>query len=209
MVHGSDVRESQSNPWHIDFVFVSLMSTNQKKQKTILHESIEQLAELGRDTARKAVKEITSAFNPLAANFENPTKKEREKGNNNFSDLDFNKLQKQYDGQDSSKLDAVRAQLGRSGADTPNPKQLEYDYHHRVKREEEEYLAKKEQEEEEEKRQEAYEEQEKARLEQERQRSQSQSAPKGKIRKSILGGKGNQKSTTELPPELKADAGRG
>jgi len=206
MVNGSDVRESQSNPWYIDFVFVSLMSTNQKKQNTILHDSLEQLAELGRDTTRKAVREITSAFNPLAANFENPTKKEREKGNNNFSDLDFNKLQKQYDGQDSSKLDAVRAQLAEP--DTPNPKQQEYDYHRRVKREEEEYLAKKEQEEEEEKRQEAYEEQQKKQAE-EQQAAQHIEAPKVKIRESILGGKGHQKSTTELPPELKADAGRG
>ena len=182
------------------------MSTNKIKQKTILHESIEQLAELGRDTARKAVQEITSAFNPLAANFENPTKKEREKGNNNFSDLDFNKLQKQYDGQDSSKLDAVRAQLGGSGADTPNPKQQAYDYHHRVKREEEEYLAKKEQEEEEERRQEAYEEQQKKQAE-EQLAAQHIEAPKGKKRKNILGGD-KHKATAELPTEFRPDAGK-
>ena len=205
MVYGSDVRKGQGNPWNI--VSVLHMSTNQNKQKTIIHESFEQLSELGRDTARKAVKEITSTFNPLAANFENPTKKERENGNNNFSDLDFEKLQKQYDGQDASQLDAARAQL--SGPDTTNPKQQEYDYHRRVKREEEEYQLKKEQEEEEEERQEAYEEQQKKQLEEERRQAQSQGSPKGKIRKSILGGKGSQKSSSELPPELKSDAGRG
>ncbi|PIZ66059.1 hypothetical protein CO051_02865 [Candidatus Roizmanbacteria bacterium CG_4_9_14_0_2_um_filter_39_13] len=184
-----------------------MFTKKQPKTKNLIQDSFEKVAELGIDTARQAVGEITKTFNPIVANFENPTRREREKGNQNFSDLDFNKLQKQYDHQDSSKLDAVRSQIG-GEENTPNPKQQEYDYHHRVKREEEEYLAKKEQEEEEEKRQEAYEEQEKARLEQERQRSQSQSAPKGKIRKSILGGKGNQKSTTGLPPEFRPDSGK-
>lgn len=183
--------------------------SSKKSKKTIIHDSIEQLSEFSRDTARKAVTEITSAFNPLASNFENPTKKEREQGNNNFTDLDFEKLQKNYDGQDSSQLDAVRSQLGHSSEEHPvNPKQEQYDYHQRVKREEEEYLAKKEQEEEEEKRQEAYEEEEKKRQEQEAAR-QPLETPKGKVRRSILGGKGNQKSSTELPPELKTDAGRG
>jgi len=181
---------------------------SKKKQKTIIHDSIEQLSEFGRDTARKAVSEITSAFNPLSSHFENPTKKERESGNENFTDLDFEKLQKQYDGQDASRLDVARAQLSETGGDAPNPKQQAYDYHHRVKREEEEYLAKKEQEEEEEKRQEAYEEEEKKRQEQEAAEKPPE-IPKGKIRKSILGGKGNRKSSTELPPEFKPGAGRG
>ncbi|MDP4010912.1 MAG: hypothetical protein Q8P72_01655 [Candidatus Roizmanbacteria bacterium] len=185
-----------------------MFTKKQPKPKNIIQDSFEKVAELGIDTARQAVGEITKTFNPIAANFENPTRREREKGNQNFSDLDFNKLQKQYDHQDSSKLDAVRSQIG-GEENTPNPKQQEYDYLHRVKREEEEYLAEKEQEEEEEKRQEAYEEQEKARLKEEQRISQSQTAPKGKVRESILGGKGSQKSSSELPPELKRDAGKG
>src|SRR3989338_6082943 len=137
-----------------------MIAQSQKKQKTA-YNAFEQSVELAKDTARKAVHEIVKTFNPLDVMFDNPTKKERERGNNNFTDLNFDKLQSQYGQQDSSQLDAVRKQLESSSQKTKSPEQLAYDYHTRVKREEEEYLAKKEQEEEEDKRQEAYEERQK------------------------------------------------
>ena len=85
--------------------------------------------------------------------------------------------------------------------------QLKAHYHKRVQREEEEENLKEEQEEQEEEQQEAMEEQQKA--QEAAENAQPLEAPKGKVRKSILGGKGNIKASTELPPELKADAGRG
>src|SRR3990167_2529529 len=98
-----------------------MFTNKQNKPKNLIQDSFEKVTELGIDIARQAVREITKTFNPLAANFENPTRKERESGNQNFSELDFDKLQKQYDHQDSSQLDAVRSQIG-GGENTPNPK---------------------------------------------------------------------------------------
>ena len=213
MVNGSDVRKSQSHAWYIKAVQHNsrqqpMIGTSQKKPK-IIYNAFEQTVELGKDTARKAVYEITKTFNPLDLGFEHPTNAERKKGNNNFTDLDFDKLQKQYDQQDSSKLDAVRAQLDTSSNEQQNPNQLKYNFHRRVMREEEEYNAKKEQEEEEKKRQEALEEQQKKQATEETKKKQSaEITPRGRIRRSILGGKSNLKSSTELPPELKPDAGK-
>ena len=168
------------------------MKTKTKTPRPYLN-PFEQVAELGKDTLVTAVKEVVKTANPFAELFTNPTVKEREKGNNNFTELDFDKLNKQYDEQDSPDLEVIRTQL-------------KAHYHKRVQREEEEENLKEEQEEQEEERQEAMEEQQKA--QEEAANAQPLEAPKGKIRKNILGG-ARPKATSELPPELKADAGRG
>ncbi|MDP4011805.1 MAG: hypothetical protein Q8P72_06295, partial [Candidatus Roizmanbacteria bacterium] len=116
-------------------------------------------------------------------------------GNNNFTELDFDKLNKQYGEQDNPDLEAIRAQF-------------KAQYHKRVQREEEEENLKEEQEEQEEEREEALKDQQKAQAEAAANAAPLET-PKGKVHKNILGGKGNMKASTELPPELKADAGRG
>jgi DNA-binding transcriptional MerR regulator len=174
----------------------------------------EQITDLGKDTLVTAVKEVAKTVNPLAELFVNPTAQERATGNNNFSELDFDKLNKQYSKQDNPNLEAIRAQLkGGSNGENETPQevqdeQLKAHYHKRVQRDEEEENLKEEQEEQEEERQEALEEQQKAEAEAAANAAPLQ-APKGKVLKNILGGKGNMKASTELPPELKAAAGRG
>ena len=190
MEHGFDERKREGNVGDI----VSVIQYKMKKQTKIHLNPFEQVTELGKDTLVTTVKEVVKTANPFAELFTNPTAKEREKGNNNFTELDFDKLNKQYSEQDSPDLEVIRTQL-------------KAHYHKRVQREEEEENLKEEQEEQEEEQQEAMEEQQKA--QEAAENAQPLEDPKGKVRKSILGGKGNIKASTELPPELKADAGRG
>jgi len=187
------------------------MSKSKSKQKSVIN-PLETLTEFAKDTIEKAAEEIPEAVVPFAPvvkeMFGNPTKAERDKGNNNFTELNFDKLQKKYDQQDADKLNDVRSQLGGNKSEI-NPKQQQYDYHRRVQREEEEQKLKTEAEEEEKKRQEALGEQQKKQKkeEEEIQRQQAGSMPKGKVRKTILGGE-HRKATSELPPERRPDAGR-
>lgn len=188
MEYGFDERKCQGNVGDIT------MKTTKKTPKPYLN-PFEQVVELGKDTLATTVKEVVNTVNPFAELFTNPTAKERAKGNNNFTELDFDKLNNQYSEQDNPDLEAIRTQL-------------KTQYHKRVQREEEEENLKQEQEKQEEERQEALDDQQKAEAEAAANAVPLQ-APKGKVRISILGGKGNVKASTELPPELKADAGRG
>ena len=209
MEHGFDERKREGNVGDI----VSVIQYKMKKQTKIHLNPFEQVTELGKDTLVTTVKEVVKTANPFAELFTNPTAKEREKGNNNFTELDFDKLNKQYSKQDSPDLEAIRAQLNLNQSDSAKAtsdkqeQQLKAHYHKRVQREEEEENLKEEQEEQEEEQQEAMEEQQKA--QEAAANAQPLEAPKGMVRKSILGGKGKMKASTELPPELKADAGRG
>ncbi|MDA1317258.1 MAG: hypothetical protein O3B87_04505 [bacterium] len=185
------------------------MKTNTKKP---FLNPFEQVAEFAKDTVVTTAKELVKTVNPLSELFINPTQKEREKGNNNFTELDFDKLQKQYSQQDNPDLEAIRAQLGADGAggnevsEDMTDEQLKAQFHKRVMREEEEENLREEQEKEENERQKAMEAQQQAQAE--AANAQPLETPKGKVHKNILGG-GRPKATSELPPEIKPDAGRG
>jgi len=178
-----------------------------KKQKPVFN-PFEQVAELAKDTAVTTVKEVAKTANPLSELFSDPTQKERQDGNNNFTDLDMKKLQKHHEGSDEQDIEAIRAQLNPDQKEAQEKAKLKMQYHKRVQREEEEENLKEEQEKQEKERQEAMEEQQKVE-EEAAQNAQPLEIPKGKVRKSILGGKNNRKASTELPPELKPGAGKG
>lgn len=169
------------------------------KEKTL-----EQVYEFGKETAQKAVKETvdTLFFGSL---FEDETQKERSKGNENFSEIDVQKLNKAYEEDDQEEIQRLQRLINPEAAEEADDKKLEMDYHKRVQREEEEQNLRTEQEKEEEKRQEALIEAENKKQEEAQQAPLE--APKGKKRKSILGGD-KQKATSELPPEFRPDAGK-
>jgi len=150
---------------------------------TLVRDTFEQLAELGKSTAKKGAKQIGQTLNPLVALDSSTedskdgktTKSKTEKGKNKNSDhtpLDFDKLQKNYDNQDDIKLKKLRQhlfQLGKQG--------------------EQKLILEEEKEEEEKKRKEAYEQQDKRRKEEENRRLQQQQEtplPRGKKRRSIF-----------------------
>jgi len=184
------------------------MKKQNNNKKSIVRESLENVYEFGRDTAKQAGIEIVNTINPFSELFTNPTSEERKKGNNNFTDIDFDKLNNSYKQHDSPELDQIRQQLGVGESNDPNEKKMHLDYHRRVKREEEEVYLKKEQEEEEKERDEALAEQEKQQAEEEQAKQQGAASPKGKVRRSIMGSKGSQKSSSELPPEFQPGAGK-
>ncbi|QQS43535.1 hypothetical protein IPM65_05280 [Candidatus Roizmanbacteria bacterium] len=167
--------------------------------------TLEQLYEFGKETAQKAAQETvdTLFFGSL---FNDETQKEREKGNDSFTDLDVQKLNQAYEQNDQEEIQRLQRLINPEAADAADEKKTQTEYHKRVQREEEEYNLRQEQEEEEEKRQEALMEAEKKRMEEQEQQAPLE-APKGKKRKSILGGE-RQKATTELPPEFRPDAGK-
>ena len=170
------------------------------KEKTL-----EQVYEFGKDTAQKAVKETVDTLF-LGSLFEDETHKERERGNENFSEIDVQKLNKAYEEDDQEEIQRLQKLINPEAAQEADDKKLEMDYHKRVLREEEEYNLRQEQEEEEEERQKALIEAEKKRQEEEARQAPIET-PKGKKRHSILGGE-KQKATTELPPEFRPDAGK-
>lgn len=170
------------------------------KEKTI-----EQLYEFGRETAKRAVQETVDTLF-LGSLFNDETQKEREKGNNNFSEIDVQKLNKAYEEDDQEEIQRLQRLINPEASTEADENKLEMDYHKRVQREEEEQNLKTQQEEEEQKRQEALLEAEKKKQEEAEAQAPIE-APKGKKRKSILGGE-KQKATSELPPEFRPDAGK-
>jgi len=170
------------------------------KEKTL-----EQIYEFGKDTVQKAAQETvdTLFFGSL---FNDETQKEREKGNENFSEIDVQKLNKAYEEDDQDEIQRLQRLINPEAAEEADEKKLEMDYHKRVQREEEEQNLRTEQEEEEEERQEAMMEAEEKKQDEEAQQAPIE-APKGKQRRSILGG-AKQKATSELPPEFRPDAGK-
>ncbi len=166
----------------------------------------EKAYEFGVETAKKAVKETVDTLNPLSSLFQGEAQKERDNGNEHFTDIDVHKLNQAYEQDDKEEIERLQRLINPEAMEEADEKKLEMDYHKRVQREEEEYNVKKEQEEEEEKRQEAMMQAEKKRMEEEQEQLPIET-PKGKKRRSILGGE-RQKATTELPPEFRPDAGK-
>lgn len=159
-------------------------------------DTFEQLAELGKTTAKQSVQAVKQTFDPLkmlekavspnAKNDKGIEQLEKGKGKKqSHTPLDFSKLENQYQNQDKIKADNLRNRLF----------QL-------VKSGEEKAIMTTKQEEEEKKRKEAYEAQEKKRRQQQTQAQQSQSAiPRGKERRSIFSHKKvAQREQTEVKP---------
>lgn len=163
---------------------------------TFVGDTFEQLAEMGKSTAKASVKAVAQTFNPLQPILETKgAQKSGDKGMEkieqaakkagNHTPLDFDKLQKNYGNQDAQKAQVLRNRLF----------QL-------VKGGEEKAIYEKKREEEEKKRKEAYEDREKKRREQQIQAQQQQSGtPHGKERKSIFSAKKVAKrEQTEVKP---------
>ncbi len=134
------------------------------KKGRILHDTFEQLAELGQSTAKKAVKQVGQTFIPLGMVEDEQNKKP------NHTPLDLDKLEKKYDQQDKQKEMALRTRLF----------QL-------VKEGEKEELAKlKRRKQEEEQKLLAEEQEKKKKEEEEKKKQQVVEAPRGKVRRSIF-----------------------
>jgi len=158
-------------------------------------DTFEQLAELGKSTAKQSVQAVKQTFDPLkmmektvnpnAKNDKGIEQLEKGKGEKqSHTPLDFNKLENQYQNQDKMKADALRNRLF----------QL-------VKSEDKKILQEKKQEELQKKRQEEYEKQEKKRRQQQQAMQQPADIPHGKERKSIFSHKKvAQREKTEVKP---------
>lgn len=182
---------------------------NKKKQSRRYDNPFETAYETVKDAAKSVVKETFDALNPLGVFFSGEAQRLRKEGKNDFSDIDVQKLNKAYAKDDKEEIERIQRILNPEAFEEQDAKKKEMEFHKRVQREEEQYNLKKQQEEEERKRQEAMEEQQKREQEEEeRVRAQQQETPKGKVRKSILGGKGNKKATSEIPAEFRPGAGK-
>ncbi len=160
----------------------------------ILHDSFEQLAELGKTTTKQGVKQIGQTFSPLKI-LENITGRnqeeninkqmgEMEKKKDASTPLDFEKLQKKYQDQDKIKTETLRNRLFQM-----------------VKREDEKSLEQKKIDYQEKKRKEEYEKTEKQRQKNQQQAAQMSEEPKGKVRQSIFSPKKMaQRNVTEIRP---------
>jgi len=165
---------------------------------TIKSNILESLEALGRDTIKGSFESIKKTFNPLelmskAAGLENNSQdvKESFKNKKNYTQLDFDKLQKQYNNKDKAELNAYRQSLFRL-----------------VKSGEEKALAEEKQKKEQKKTQEDQQNQQDAQKEKQT-KSQSQGGAIGKTRRSILGG-GKRKANVQLEQsiEYKQNAGK-
>ena len=143
---------------------------------SILSDTFEQLAELGQSSAKKTVKSVAQTFNPLAApekpsnNHDKALKEKLEKNKKNHTPLDFEKLQKQYEKNDSQNTDHLRQRLF----------QL-------VRQGDEKILYEKRQKEIGKKKQEAITQQQKKKEEEKKKKILEQGdIPKGKVRRSIF-----------------------
>ncbi|MBP9691463.1 hypothetical protein KBD81_05295 [Candidatus Woesebacteria bacterium] len=179
--------------------------TKKTPPKKRIFNPLEQLTDLGKDTAKKAVTEVIGALNPFSDLFGGEAEKMRSQGKNDFSDLNVQKLQSAYAQDDQEEINRLQRLLHPEQFEEQDEKQEEMNAHRRVQREEEEFNLKEEQEEEEEKRQEAMEEQQKKQAE--AAQNQHVETPKGKVRKSVLGG-AKRKASSELPTEFRPDAGK-
>jgi len=169
--------------------------------KGFIADTFEKALEAGQSMAKGGVKQIKQTFDPLkmveGAMGKNSSMdlqsqmKEAQGKKQDSTPLNFDKLQKSYDGQDKAKADAFRNRLFQM-----------------VKSGDEKVLMEKKQKEEEKKRSIVWEDQEKRRKEAEKQRQeQAGGAPAGKERKSILGGK-KKKAQNPAPAEIKPSTGK-
>ena len=159
-------------------------------------DTFEKVSELGQSTAKSAVKATASIVNPTKIvestlgtySSQNKSIEQLEKGKGkkqNNTLLDYQKLQKKYEDQDMQKTNALRQRLFQM-----------------VKSEDEKSLMKKKQEEQEKKRKELYEQQERKKREEEKKKQEeNQTAPQGKIRRSIFSHKKvAEREQTEVKP---------
>jgi len=146
------------------------------KKGRVVHDSFEQVAELGKGTARE-LKDAVGSFSPLNF-FENIStqsatpKKEGEEGKKqgDHTPIDVEGLEKQYEGEDKQKEQALRQKLFRM-----------------VKQGEEDEVEKKKREEQEKIRAELQEEQQKKEDEKKlREQQDIGGLPQGKVRRSIF-----------------------
>lgn len=182
------------------------MQTQKTLQKKSLYNPFEAIYELGKDTAKRAVKETVDILNPLSEMFGGEAQKMRSEGKNDFSDINVMKLQSAYEKDDQEEIIRIQRILNPEQAEEQDAKKEEGEYHRRVQQDEKEYNLRKEQEGEEEEREEALDLQRK-KQEEDAEHAQPLESPKGKVRKNILGG-GKQKATSELPTEFRPDAGK-
>lgn len=164
----------------------------------IVHDTFEQLAELGQSTAKGTAKAVAQTFSPAklwekatgaGSGTANPLES-AEKGKNkpNHTPLDFDKLQSSYKTDDEAKLKILRSRLFQ-----------------KVKREEQEVIDDKKRAEIEKKQKEQREIEMKKRQELEKQQSMQGGLPKGKERKSIMSPK---RKAQEKTPEMKPATGK-
>lgn len=150
---------------------------------SIWSDTFEQLAELGKSTAKHTGKALKQTFSPIelakkAINIDTKSSDSTNRLENaqtkkqNHTPLDLSKLENQYQNQDKIKADNLRNRLF----------QL-------VKSGEEKVMMTKKQEEEEKKRKEAYEDEEKKRRKKQQSMQQPAQMPRGKERKSIFSAK--------------------
>lgn len=162
----------------------------------ILHDSFEQLAELGKTTAKQGAKQVAKTFSPLKL-FEQATGQNQDDNGNEQTDelkkkkdastpLDLDKLQKKYQDQDKLKTQLLRNRLFQM-----------------VKREDEKSLERKKADQQEKKRKEEYEKQEKKKQQVQQQQVQSAETPRGKQRRSIFSPKKvAQRAQAEVRPAI-------
>lgn len=83
----------------------------------ILSDTFEQLVELGQGTAKKTVKSVAQTLNPLSTPEKSSGKNDKaikeklDADKKNHTPLDFEKLKKQYEDNDSQSTDALRMRL--------------------------------------------------------------------------------------------------
>lgn len=160
-----------------------------------LDDTFEQLAELGKSTAKQTVKSVAQTFNPLSFferkldNNSQPLieqlKNQEQSQRKNHTPLNFERLSEKFRQQEKARTEALRQR-----------------FFQMVKKEEEKVLQEKKQQELQKQRQEEYERQEKERQKKEKQENFTP-IPMGKVRRSIFSPKKiAQRSHTETKPSV-------
>lgn len=162
----------------------------------IVHDTFEQLAELGQSTAKKTVKAVTQTVNPLYSPEKNAQDQQKQleelnKKKDNHTRVDFEKLQKKYASEDAQKTTQLRNRLF----------QL-------VKDAEKQSLEKQHQKEQKKQYESQQEVEKEKKLEEERIQAESFETPKGKVRKSILGGGKKKSAGMEQHAEYKPSSSK-
>lgn len=174
--------------------------------KKIIQDAFEQVAETGRDMAKSSVKQVRETFSPwemIRNSFDADSAQKKgpdsqlnalkeKAGKSGHTPLDFDRLQKSYQNQDKAKADALANRLF----------QLVHQQDERRLMESKQKAAEKIQ-------METYKEADDKRRREDQLRIQSQSsAPQGKERRSILGGKKKRKGTDVQPLEARPNSSK-
>lgn len=139
----------------------------------LFEDTFEQLAELGKSTAKKTVKSVAQTLNPFSSlenGSSNPSQSLEKQGKkNNHTPLDFDKLNANYKKQEAGETAALRKHL-----------------FNLVKQGDERMIMEKRQIELNKKREENFSQQEKNKEEQKKKQQQSSDIPQGKTRRSVF-----------------------